>query len=426
MNSLTNVTLDLQAPNIAVVTGAKQNDLMSRKIACQLKDGPNAWTPPAGSAATIRYSKPDGTAGFYDTMEDETTPAYSVSGSVITIILCEQMLTVPGNVWVEINFYTSTEKLTTFYFLLEVQASVLSDNTIISSDYYNILTAQINAFLAAAVNPPIIDSVTKNWMLWDTETSQYVDSGYSSIGATGPAPALQSTAYQYANSSSGTTVPSSWSSTRPTPEQGKWSWTKTTLTFATGTTTYYTTAYQGIDGQGSPGTATPLGPASAGVVGTATAYSRQDHRHPLVVSDLVDLIYPVGSIYMSTVSASPAVLFGGTWTQIEDVFLLAAGSAHTAGETGGEEVHTLVEDELPSISGSFNICKAFGSNTNNTIPGRAGKFTSANADSTSQVGLSASSKSSYNLQRLTYSFGGDNAHNNMPPYLAVYVWKRTA
>lgn len=283
MNSLTSITLDLQAPNIAVVTAGKQNDLMSRKIACQLRDGDSAFTPPGDAASMIRYAKPDGTVGFYDVLEDETTPAWSVSGSVITITLCEQMLTVPGNVWVEINFYTSTEKLTTFYFLLEVQASVLSDGTIISSDYYNVLSAQIQALLGATTNPPKIDPVTKDWLLWDENTGVYVDSGYSSVGTTGPAPELQNTEYEYANSSSGTVVPSSWSSTRPAPEQGKWCWTKTTLTFATGNTVYYTAAYQGIDGQGAPGIATPLADSGTGVVGTATAYSRQDHQHPLNV-----------------------------------------------------------------------------------------------------------------------------------------------
>lgn len=242
MNSLTYVTLDLQAPNIAVVAAGKQNDLMSRKIACQLRDGDNAFTPPGGVAAMIRYAKPDGTVGFYDVLEDETTPAYSISGSVITITMCEQMLTVPGNVWVEINFYTSSEKLTTFYFLLEVQASVLSDGTIISSDYYNVLSAQIQSLLGATAHPVRIDSVTKNWLLWDEDSGAYVDSGYSSVG---PAPVLESTTYAYSISDSGTVVPGDWHSTRPTPVQNKYLWTKATLVFSSGQTVYYTVAYQG-------------------------------------------------------------------------------------------------------------------------------------------------------------------------------------
>jgi hypothetical protein len=59
-------------------------------------------------------------------------------------------------------------------------------------------------------------------------------------------------------------------------------------------------------------------------------------------------MYPVGSIYMSVSSTSPATLFGGTWEQIQDTFLLAAGTTYTAGTTGGSSSHILTTDELPS------------------------------------------------------------------------------
>ena len=160
MQSTTNITLDLQQPNVAVTADAKQNDLMSRVIVAQLKDGSAEWTVPGGASAFIRYKKPDGTGGFYDTMEDNTTPAYSVSGSTITFILCEQMTTVPGSVYVEINFYTGTEKLTSFCFLLRVQASVLDDATIVSSDYYNVMTATLAQMAAIAANLPVPSTST--------------------------------------------------------------------------------------------------------------------------------------------------------------------------------------------------------------------------------------------------------------------------
>lgn len=160
MQSTTNITLDLQQPNVAMTADAKQNDLMSRVIVAQLKDGSAEWTVPGGASAFIRYKKPDGTGGFYDTMEDNTTPAYSVSGSTITFILCEQMTTVPGSVYVEINFYTGTEKLTSFCFLLRVQASVLDDATIVSSDYYNVMTATLAQMAAIAANLPVPSTST--------------------------------------------------------------------------------------------------------------------------------------------------------------------------------------------------------------------------------------------------------------------------
>lgn len=150
LQSLAYITLDLQDVNAMVTVSAKQNDRLSRTITAQLRDGGVAWVPGAGVAAAIRYRKADGTAGFYDTLEDSSA-AYSISGSVITFTLAEQMLTVPGGVAVEINFYNSAgQRLTSFSFLLRVQASVLADAEIVSSDYYNVLTAQVAQAVAAA------------------------------------------------------------------------------------------------------------------------------------------------------------------------------------------------------------------------------------------------------------------------------------
>ena len=59
-------------------------------------------------------------------------------------------------------------------------------------------------------------------------------------------------------------------------------------------------------------------------------------------------IYPVGAVYISAGSESPASLFGGTWEQIKDRFLLAAGSSYTAGATGGAATVTLTVSEMPS------------------------------------------------------------------------------
>ena len=121
---------------------------------------------------------------------------------------------------------------------------------------------------------------------------------------------------------------------------------------------------------------------------------------------IADLVYPVGSIYMSVNSTSPATLFGGTWTQIQDTFLLAAGSTYAAGATGGEATHTLTENEMPSHrhGAVFNVV---GTGDFFVVQGasRAG-------------GTSPYAYSGYT--------GGGAAHNNMPPYLAVYVWRRTA
>ena len=123
------------------------------------------------------------------------------------------------------------------------------------------------------------------------------------------------------------------------------------------------------------------------------------------IEKVFDMIYPVGSIYMIVNSTSPATLFGGTWEQIDDTFLLSAGDTYTAGATGGEATHTLTTDEMPSHSHRANIYNQ-------------GSVISASSHAT--WGQSGN-------DNIAGTFvGGGQAHNNMPPYLVVYVWKRTA
>ena len=119
---------------------------------------------------------------------------------------------------------------------------------------------------------------------------------------------------------------------------------------------------------------------------------------------------PVGYVYMSTSSTSPQTLFGGSWKRLEDVFLLAAGSTYAAGTKGGEASHTLTTDEMPAHTHAQTVV---GSRS-----GSGDTYASWNASN-----LYGNTASSYNK---TLSTGGGKAHNNMPPYLAVYAWERTA
>ncbi len=71
------------------------------------------------------------------------------------------------------------------------------------------------------------------------------------------------------------------------------------------------------------------------------------------ITAIVDVIYPVGSLYWSSKPTNPSTLFGGTWEQIKDVFVLASGDTYTAGATGGNANTTLAVENLPSHSHSF-------------------------------------------------------------------------
>ena len=147
-----NITLDLLETGSPVIIKAKQNDRNTRYIVAHLCVNRLAYPVPSGTEIAFRYKKPDGTAGFYDALPDNS-PAITVSGNTVTVELVEQVLTVAGCVHCEINMYNAaSEKLTTFTFEIAVEESVLTDAEIVSSDYYNVLTAEIAKALQAVTD----------------------------------------------------------------------------------------------------------------------------------------------------------------------------------------------------------------------------------------------------------------------------------
>jgi hypothetical protein len=125
---------------------------------------------------------------------------------------------------------------------------------------------------------------------------------------------------------------------------------------------------------------------------------------PAALDSLRDYIYPVGSVYISYSHVSPADLFGGTWERIENAFLWGTTSGGTIGQTGGERTHTLTVNEMPAHS--------------------HGSVYSGNVTGTKTHAWLASGGSS--MAYGTVSTGGGAAHNNMPPYVQVSIWRRTA
>lgn len=124
---------------------------------------------------------------------------------------------------------------------------------------------------------------------------------------------------------------------------------------------------------------------------------------------LLDIFYPVGTIYESTASANPSTLMGGTWERFGNGRVLVGvdendSDFNTPNKTGGEKKHTLTIAEMPSHTHTFS-----GANPHNFVK----------VESSSTNGLSASAKT-------TDAVGGNQAHNNLQPYITVYMWRRTA
>ena len=158
------------------------------------------------------------------------------------------------------------------------------------------------------------------------------------------------------------------------------------------------------------------------------------------LSDLINLIYPIGSIYMSVNDVSPQIFLGGTWEQIKDRFLLSAGETYSSGSIGGEANHILSISETPSHThtrGTMNITgsrewaaggygkansESFGAFYNTGYYQDTGDNGYQKGDGGTLLNLSFDASRSWTGE--TSSVGANQAHNNMPPYLTVYMWKR--
>ena len=123
----------------------------------------------------------------------------------------------------------------------------------------------------------------------------------------------------------------------------------------------------------------------------------------------VNLLYPIGSIYLSTNSKNPSEIFGGTWERIAKGKTLIGVDEddtdfNTSEKTGGEKEHTLTIDEMPSHSHTLYAQTTGGSNS--VVPRVA-------------------SSGTWDANKIS-STGGGQAHNNMPPYFTCYMFVRTA
>lgn len=156
---------------------------------------------------------------------------------------------------------------------------------------------------------------------------------------------------------------------------------------------------------------------SLATVATSGSYNDLTNKPTIPNVNLLSA-YPVGSIYISYSSTSPATLFGGSWTQLTaGRFLVAAGTGYTLTSTGGEATVTLTESQMPAHRHLEYI----------ESDGAARPINSSYGLGSSSYGynLKGSGNSSASGM-LTESTGGSAAHNNLPPYMAVNMWRRTA
>ena len=142
--------------------------------------------------------------------------------------------------------------------------------------------------------------------------------------------------------------------------------------------------------------------------------------------DLLERVYPVGSYYWSSNNISPEELFGGKWEQIRGRFLFSADDQHYVGSIGGEESHVLTIGEMPQhshqekIDGFINVEKKYDSKNKCRLYKEKDIFSFKNNNNDDFDPLNFLSFD----QHYTENCGSNIAHNNMPPFLTAYCWRR--
>jgi microcystin-dependent protein len=190
-------------------------------------------------------------------------------------------------------------------------------------------------------------------------------------------------------------------------------------------------------------------PAEAGVTdhGELSGLGDNDHPQYLLAADLLNKTYPIGSVYISVSATSPATLFGGTWVAFGAGRVLVGRDASdpdfdTAEETGGEKTHTLTIAEMPShthiqdahghvastgSAGAHTHSLRMHSTVSGSYPYVKGEMNPGNwyGNNVSTAGAHTHTVTVNNTTATNQNTGGGSAHNNLQPYITVYMWKRT-
>lgn len=153
--------------------------------------------------------------------------------------------------------------------------------------------------------------------------------------------------------------------------------------------------------------------------------------------DLLDSVYPIGSIYMTTSTVSPEITLGGTWVRWGDGRTIVGVDElqeefDTVEKTGGESEVTLIADNLPAHNHNSRSLTGWvgnvGYQSSSTALSCNGIFSIRYSNEATGVG-STSKNDGYdgfhmNLTHTHTSVGNDESHNNLQPYQTCYIWKR--
>lgn len=290
------ISADLQTPGYPPLVHAVQGEQYSRQIKMTLYSGGVAWTVPGGVFIAMRYEKPDGTHGYYDTLPDGTK-AWSAEGNTVSIYVAPQMLTTPGVVQGQLEIVQNTSILASFPLRLKVAANLAA--TLQKSEDY------------------------VNWVEWmEEQITQIWEDAVASgelTGPQGPPPTKLGDVTDYQSSPSGDTIPTGeWTETIPAVPQGQYLWTRVTTTWDSGRPVVsYTSARQGVDGAsvilstseivyqaGASGETAPTGEWSATVPAVSKGQYLWTRMTRTYNTGYIETLYSVGYIGLDGTSVT--------------------------------------------------------------------------------------------------------------------------
>lgn len=445
------VDLDRRQPPGEVTVSAKQGDDQSREIIIALRSSGVAWEVPSSAVLRIRLLKPDGKA-VYNNLPQSTD-------GKVHVTLEGQMLTAAGLARADIEITEGGTLLSSFLFYADITERAVPDGTIESTDEFGALQdaldrvdPAIDACEAAtdAANSAASSAETKisemDQLKGDLETAEAArvtaEQGRESaevarqdaeqqrqtesaeaVSAANTAASSANAAADRANKAAeaieGTdvgdlavrvdtledemdTVNSKIDGLNVPQMQQSITQLESEMDTAQGDITQLQTDVSGkVDKEDGKGLSSNDY--------TDADKAKVDSALQSTLSEIMLAIYPVGAIYLSTSSANPSILFGGTWEA------WGGGRVPVGVDTsnlkyllpnmqGGEETHTLTVDEMPAHT--------------HWIPQRD------NSGST-MAWTPEVQNANYAYGSETTSRGGSQAHNNMPPYITCYMWRRT-
>ena len=263
LQTITEIDLDINQPSLAIVH-AKQYDTV-RKVKCNLFYNGVKWFVPSTNIEAVVSYKKGSNGGFYDETQDGET-AVSISSndrSIIYIILDRNVVTVDGEVNVELTFYDMHHgRLSSFKFMVLVEPATINELDLVANPGFKILAESISRVLQAeqhitgltvslAEQQPAAGASPTVSISGGTGEDHYNIAFGIPAGPTGSPPTPSGNAtYEYAVSTSGTTIPSSFSS-GTAPQRGRYYWTKITTPWNTGNTVHYSVTYIGENGSGA-------------------------------------------------------------------------------------------------------------------------------------------------------------------------------